>query len=283
MDEEAVGAITAVWHEDTDTAELWFKLLHTAYLDFADESGAVSEVPSWSDYQDSLKDAAGEDFHSDTVDEFIAYLDENATSEMGVVRQLGDPSNLTEIMDKYKAALAGDEDDDEDGDEDDGEGAEEMPELVDADEDDEVLEVVAVEADTVEFDQDKWFAYLKEWDRGWDGEKGTWAGFVSGFLHYAPDGSRSVASDFIDQMEALEIPERIESLAEYGIKLKTDEVVEEQVQEPEVAEELPVLTFDPAELMAELIDEAALTEAVESGALRFEEIDDDELELESVA
>lgn len=250
MDEVVVGAISAVWHDDTDRARLWFQTIGVAYQDFADDDGVVAQAPPWTEFQESLRDAATAAFFDSTVvDTFVEHL-QYATNPVDVARQLGDDAQLEEIVRLYQEAV-------------DAYGADE-------EQADEPAEDVADTADTVEFDQDAWFVYLAQWDLGWDGTAEAWPDFVSGFRYHAPDGSRAVAATFIDQMEALSIPERITGLADFGIHV---------TGQPASAE----LPFDLATLMSELVDEAALAEAVESGLLHFEEIENDDLNLEAVA
>ena len=281
MDQVAVGAITAVWHDDADQARLWFTTIGTAYQHFV----AVPDG-AWSDFEASLRTAAASaSIGDDTVNGFVAYVSAHASDPLVVARELGDAAALDEVVGVYERAVA----------------AYAEPEGVHTEE----PEVVVETADTVEFDQDAWFVYLAQWDRGWDGTDDAWPTFVSGFLHHAPDGSRVMAQQFIDQLEAMPTPERVTGLADFGItvaeppvaEVAEDEVVGDPPQEltsedvtpeapedkSEAAEELPDLEFDPAELMSELVDEAQLTQAVETGQLRFEPIEDDELDLESVA
>jgi hypothetical protein len=221
MDSDAVGAITAVWHEDSARARAWFTMIGTVHATPADGD----EAPNWDGFAMALETAAATEFHAETVQGFVDHV-KDLGDPMGVVRKLADAGNLDEIITTYDDAVARwGQDDGAHVPE--GYGPEAPPEPA-----------PGVAPDTVEFSQDAWFAYLRQWDGGWDGTEGTWDTFVAGFLHHAPDGSRDIARQFAEQLGALGVAERITGLADYGITVAAPPLTEAPAQDLGAAQDV---------------------------------------------
>jgi hypothetical protein len=198
---------------------------------------------SWDQFKAAFKPAAeGEDYSPGTVDYFIEYVGA-LDDPIGVIDQIANEEEREAVLSAYTAKYPYD-------------GSPPPPESV-----------------PVAEDENAFYAYLKaEWDKRWDGKDETWNNYADWVVHGATEkGFPKSAAGWRTYCESA--PDTVAALAEYELSVEGAAV--------EVSEELPpVLEFNPAELESELIDEGQLAEAVDSGALRFEPIDEDELELE---
>ena len=102
MDEVTAGAITAVWHRDSEDARRWFDLVadsHQALL----ASGAP---PAWEGYRAMLAERARHSpFGPDAVDGLVAYLERHSPNPLDVIAQLADSAMRDELVNRYALAV----------------------------------------------------------------------------------------------------------------------------------------------------------------------------------
>lgn len=254
MDEVATGSVTAVWHADSGTARKWFEVIGRAYAVLVDE-----EVEDdFNEFSTELATQAGSDFHSDTVEAFLLYVQTYSTSPMSVIAQLAPSGELNELVRIYDAAVAA------------------AHAATTGDQHVEHVEpvVVHVEPTVPEADEATFNAFIHQWAGQWDGTDETWRAFRERVEYYAEGGLMAPLLRLLNYAESE--PSKAAALQPYGL---VSVAQPEQPEEPE----LPELEFDPDSLMSELIDEVMLSRAVESKQLTFESIEDDELDLSAVA
>lgn len=249
MDDAAVGAAGAVRHSDTTQAEQWFDVIGEAYGESADAD--------WPAFTAALRERAfAASFDSDTVDEFVTYVESVSSEPIAVVAQLADPGERDAVLRAYTESVdAADEAeavDDEAVDDDLAAGEPVAAEPV-------AEETAAEDApadETPAAARPEWIAYLARWNDQWDGRDETWDEFATRLTYYAPAGFEDTANRMVAYLAGQQ--DRVAALEDYGITVATGPAAAAEPDEPadtvaeDVEAEIVEKVFEPA--MARLFD-----------------------------
>jgi hypothetical protein len=265
-DEPTANSITAVWHDDENTAERWFSLISSTYHETTAENDG--NPPDFDSFWTAFDSAASPD-HGANVEAFRGYL-ANVNDPMAVIADLaGDAPDavLAEVVSRYREGLA---------------AALSQQEEVPAEGD-------GGAEDGEPYDDSYWSAYLQRWAGAWDGAEDTWAEFAEGFAYWAGEEPkfaaqlREQADALLSHAVTLMIAERAVYLSDFGVVAAAEALAESAVAETENAElvselaSTDVVTAAVNELLANEVPQMlaeALKEFPEAADLTPEEINE---------
>ncbi|TDQ04516.1 hypothetical protein [Labedaea rhizosphaerae] len=253
-DEPTATAITAVWHDDENTAERWFSLISSTYhAAVAENDGNPPDFDRfWSAFDNAASSA-----HGANVEAFRGYL-ANVNDPMAVIADLaGDAPDavLAEVLGLYRAGLAAAY-----------AGQGELPAEA---------AVGDGDGDGEPYDESYWAAYLERWAGAWNGADDTWTEFAEGFTYWAGEEPkfatelREQANALVGHAGTLDLPARVGYLADFGL-VAVDQQTVTEVGEPsgETPGETPVeaaqQVTEEAELVEQFADSPVVAEAVDN-------------------